>query len=44
MATKQEIRDIYGKRAGNYDFTVQLYHLLGFGWTSIVSERSNHSI
>jgi ubiquinone/menaquinone biosynthesis C-methylase UbiE len=28
MATKQEIRDIYGKR--DYDLTVQLYHLLGF--------------
>jgi ubiquinone/menaquinone biosynthesis C-methylase UbiE len=30
MPTKEEIRGIYGKRAGNYDFTVQLYHLLGF--------------
>lgn len=30
MPTKEKIRDIYRKRAGNYDFTVQLYHLLGF--------------
>jgi demethylmenaquinone methyltransferase/2-methoxy-6-polyprenyl-1,4-benzoquinol methylase len=28
--TKEEIRDVYRKRAGNYDFTVQIYHLLGF--------------
>jgi ubiquinone/menaquinone biosynthesis C-methylase UbiE len=30
MPTKEEIRDVYRKRARNYDFTVQLYHLLGF--------------
>ena len=30
MPAKEEIRGIYGKRASNYDFTVQLYHLLGF--------------
>lgn len=30
MPTKETIRDIYRKRAGNYDFTVQLYRLLGF--------------
>jgi ubiquinone/menaquinone biosynthesis C-methylase UbiE len=30
MPTKEEIRDVYRKRAGNFDFTVQLYHLLGF--------------
>jgi ubiquinone/menaquinone biosynthesis C-methylase UbiE len=30
MPTKEEIRDVYRKRASNYDFTVQLYHLLGF--------------
>jgi hypothetical protein len=28
MPTKEEIRDVYRKRAGNYDFTVQLYHAL----------------
>jgi len=30
MPTMEEIRDVYRKRAGNYDFTVQLYHLFGF--------------
>jgi|SRR5215472_1956294 len=30
MLTKGEIADVYGKRAKNYDFTVQLYNILGF--------------
>ena len=30
MLTKREITDVYRKRAKNYNFTVQLYHLLGF--------------
>lgn len=30
MLTKEEVRDVYRKRAENYDFTVQLYRLLGF--------------
>jgi ubiquinone/menaquinone biosynthesis C-methylase UbiE len=30
MLTKEEVRNIYRKRAENYDFTVQLYRLLGF--------------
>lgn len=30
MLTKGEIVDVYRKRAKNYDFTVQLYNLLGF--------------
>lgn len=30
MLTKGEVSDVYRKRAKNYNFTVQLYHLLGF--------------
>jgi hypothetical protein len=30
MPTNEEIQDVYRKRAGNYAFTVRLYHLLGF--------------
>jgi ubiquinone/menaquinone biosynthesis C-methylase UbiE len=30
MLTKGEVADVYRKRAKNYNFTVPLYHLLGF--------------
>jgi hypothetical protein len=30
MLTKEDVRNVYLKRAEKYDFTVQLHRLLGF--------------
>lgn len=30
MLTKEEVAGVYRKRAKNYDFSIQLYHLMGF--------------
>lgn len=30
MLTKEEVAEVYRKRAKSYNFTIQLYHLLGF--------------